>query len=355
MDMAGTSQGSVSAVGPCGTEDAQPKGRATAAKKKPLLPVYLFAGEDDLKRETALRRLRVACAKLGDLDFNSEVFDAEMGASARAIIDAADTLPLASDIRLVVVKNVEKLPKPDAELLIDYLADPNPTTVLTLIAPKLLKTSRLYKAAVKVGASALIDCTPKKGRELPALVCSIAASHGMKIDDRAAQELVDLAGGSSIRMDVELTKISEVLRARGDDVIKVSDVEQLVVRTTEPKPWDFLDALSERDARMCALLLARMPSQSRLGLLSLSETRLRELICAKALEARGEGARLASTLGLNEWRVKNHRRWASRFSPGDLSGALAGAAQAEMSMKSGGDQTVLFEMWALDVCGSRRG
>lgn len=320
-------------------------------RAKPLLPVYLFAGEDDLKRETALRRLRAACAKRGDLDFNSEVFDAELGASARAIIDAADTLPFAADIRLVVVKNVERLSKPDAELLIAYLGNPNPTTVLALVAPKLLKTSRLYKAAVKVGPSVLIDCTPKKARELPSLVRSIAAAHGMKIDGLAAQKLIDLGGASSMRMDAELAKIGEVLGARGDDTIKVSDVEQLVARTAEPKPWDFLDSLCDRDARTCTLLLARMPSQSRLGLLALSVTRLRELICAKALESRGQGALLASTLGLNEWRVKNHRRWASRFSAESLSRALSGAAEAEMAMKSGGDQTRVFEMWVLDVCG----
>ena len=39
-----------------------------------LLPVYLIAGEDELKRETVLKRLHERLAKMGDLSFNSESF-----------------------------------------------------------------------------------------------------------------------------------------------------------------------------------------------------------------------------------------------------------------------------------------
>ena len=42
-------------------------------KNNPLLPVYLISGEDELKRETVVKRLRKRISTYGDLAFNSEV------------------------------------------------------------------------------------------------------------------------------------------------------------------------------------------------------------------------------------------------------------------------------------------
>ena len=78
------------------------------SKQTPLLPAYLIAGEDDLKRATVLSRLRERMAKMGDLSFNSETF---MGSSCTGeeIVTAANTLPFASPVRLVEVHEIDKL------------------------------------------------------------------------------------------------------------------------------------------------------------------------------------------------------------------------------------------------------
>ena len=39
-----------------------------------LLPVYLITGEDALKRDAVMKRLRTRLSSMGDLSFNSEVF-----------------------------------------------------------------------------------------------------------------------------------------------------------------------------------------------------------------------------------------------------------------------------------------
>ncbi len=46
------------------------------SNKNSLLPVYLVIGEDELKRETVIRRLHARLEKMGDLSFNSETFSA---------------------------------------------------------------------------------------------------------------------------------------------------------------------------------------------------------------------------------------------------------------------------------------
>ena len=46
-------------------------------------------------------------------------------------------------------------------------------------------------------------------------------------------------------LDNELKKLAAMV---GSERIERTDVERLVVRTAEVKPWDFLDALSARDS-----------------------------------------------------------------------------------------------------------
>ena len=154
-------------------------------KNNPLLPVYLISGEDELKRETVVKRLRKRISTYGDLAFNSDVFAGEK-ATGEEIVAAANTLPFASEVRLVQVNNVDKLRKADAEALISYLASPSQTTVLALIAQKLPKNTRLYKAVSGFGKDAVIDCAPFQAKDLNAAVRSMALTHGVTFTEGAA-------------------------------------------------------------------------------------------------------------------------------------------------------------------------
>lgn len=312
-----------------------------------FLAAYLAVGADDLKRKVVLERLVKRIAAMGDLDFNQETF---MGSAVQTgdISAACNTLPFACPYRLVIVKDADKLPKAAQEEVIEYLAAPSETTILALEAVKLAKNTRLYKAVAKVGKKAVIDCAPPKtGRDLGARVRDFALSEGVTITPAAADELVERVGDSTVHLDTELKKLAAAL-GRGAEVT-VEHVRRYVTRTAEIKPWVFTDALAARDARKVAWTLAAMPQQSLFGLLSMSVTRIRELLIAKDLRGAGQRA-LAQELGKQDWQVRNHMRWADGFAPGELEHALVAAADLDRAMKSGGDQQVLFERWALEVC-----
>ena len=106
-----------------------------------LLPAYLAVGEDALKREAVIARLKARLATMGDLSFNSDEFDGEVAEGA-AIAAACNTMPFASPVRLVYVRNADKLKKADAEELVNYLKAPSATTVLACEAEKLAKNTR---------------------------------------------------------------------------------------------------------------------------------------------------------------------------------------------------------------------
>lgn len=317
-----------------------------AKQENKLLPVYLAVGSDELKRRTVLERLRKRVSQLGDIDFNHDEFDGAF-ASGSDIAIACNTLPFASPLRLVEVRNIDKLGKNDAEVVAAYLVAPCGSTVLALSGEKLAKNSRLYKAIAKVSAQSIIDCAPMKRYELVRALRSMAVGHGFTMTERAAEKLILYVGEDTVRLDTELRKLA--LAHKGSDPVSDREVESLVAHTCEAKPWEFVDAFSARDTRRCLELLPLLPSTSCYALLAMCVNRLRELACARSLSSRGELGRMADVLKVPSWRVKNHATWARGYSDEDLRHAFTSARDCERAMKSGADPDAAFKMWFVGV------
>ena len=313
-----------------------------------LLPAYLVVGSDELKAREVVARLK----KRLDPGFEEFNLDERMGSAEQEpqdLLASLNTLPFGPGFRLVVVRSADHLPKVTSEAIITYLADPNRSTVLCLVAEKLAKTTRLYKAVAKVGKQSVIDCTPAKRWELPKRMMRMAQQRGMRIDEAACNELVARVGESTTMLDRQVGTLCELCRSKG--VITRDDVERYVTRTAEVKPWDFLDAVCARDARRALELYNLMQDPSEIALVSMMVGRLRELVCAQSLAARGQAGSLASELGKSSWQVKNHQRWASRFERGELGRALDACARCDRALKTGADARIEFTKLVLGICG----
>lgn len=317
----------------------------TNKKEQPLLNAYLVVGEDALKRKKTLARLRDRLSSLGDLSFNSDTFSGET-ASGADIVGACNTVPFASEVRLVEVSDADKLKEDDAAAVADYVKDPCPTTILALEAVKLAKNRKLYKAVAATSPVAIIDCAPMKRRDLPRAVRSMAVGAGITMTDGAARLLVELAGEDTMLLDAEVRKLA--LAHVGKDPVSESDVRSIVRRTSQAKPWEFVDAFAARDIARCMRLLPQLGSTSPYALIGMCTTRVRELMCAQSVGGRGQDA-VAKALGVPGWRVKNHLAWARGFTPAELRRALISSCEAERAMKSGVDPEDAFLDWALSV------
>lgn len=323
---------------------------ATARRAARLLCCYLVVGGDELKRDTAVSRLK-ARLDPGLAAFNLDERTASADLTPNDVLVSLDTMPMGQGFRLVIIHEADRLPKPVSEAIVSYLADPNPTTVLCLVAETLRKTTRLYKAVAKVGPHAVIDCTPMKRWKLPEYLQKHArAAVGMSIDRDAAEELVSRVGENTTMLDRQLRSVAEFCRDAGR--ITRADVEAHVARTAEVKPWDFLDAVCARDARRALELYNLMDRPSEIALLTLLTTRVRELVCAKSLDARGQEGNVASALGRQQWQVKNHVGWARRFGEGELERSLAACARCERALKGSDDSRTAFVSLVLTICGA---
>jgi len=318
------------------------------AQAPQLLAAYLAVGPDELKRKETLSRLKARAA--GPFEaFNLEEIEASADLEPQTLLSSLNTLPMGADRRIVVVENAEKLPKPVSEALVKYLANPNEACTLCLTATTLAKTTRLYKALAKVGPKAVIDCSAKKGRDLLPYVQKLARSHNLSISSDAASELTARVGESSTMLDTQLASLSALLGGGGN--VTLGLVESNVARVAEVKPWEFLDRLAQRDLGRSLQLLRLLDGGSAIGLCSLVCGRVRELICAKSLAARGEGGLVAKELKKQDWQVRNLGRWAGNFRDGELELLLSKCADADAALKSGADERSTLTALVCSVCG----
>ena len=128
-----------------------------------LLPGYLVVGSDELKSSHTIEKMKARLDASGMAAFNLDERDMAKDPQIDDIIASLNTFPMGSEFRLVILRNCDKLPKAVSEPLVEYFANPSPTTVCLVVATTLAKNTRLYKAIAKLGAKAVISCAPMKG------------------------------------------------------------------------------------------------------------------------------------------------------------------------------------------------
>lgn len=311
-----------------------------------LLPGYLIVGSDELKSSRAVERMRARLGKSGMVEFNLDERDMTKDPQVDDVVASLNTFPMGAEFRLVILTNCDKLPKAMSEPLVEYFANPSPTTVCLVVATTLAKNTRLYKAIKKLGDKAIIDCAPKKTWEMPPQVVKMAAAHGKAMGLPAAEALVARSGENTRMLDNELKKLASMVTG---SEITLADIERHVMRTAEVKPWEFLNAVAARDLVRSLELLKLQPAKSEVRLWSLLVTRLRELIIAKSLDTRGQGSQLATTLGVQGWQVKNHLSWARRWRMDELLEALSQAIEVELALKGSRDSELALRMWVISM------
>lgn len=180
--------------------------------------------------------------------FGREVIDArETGADA--IVSAAMSLPLMTAARLIVVRHCQALPPKGGEPLVAYLADPNPSTRLLLLADEPLGPSRERKEhwllrAVAPGAA--LELPARRGRALEDWLRRRALTEGLTVSDEAARLLVQWVGEDSAALLGEVRKAA-LAGGSANQTVGVREVTAVVGEHRLSGVFDLTRAVERRD------------------------------------------------------------------------------------------------------------
>jgi DNA polymerase-3 subunit delta len=177
-------------------------------------PVYLLAGEDSLRIEGVVEKIRKDA--LGDAAsaFNYHVMQGDQEPVAR-ILQQALALPMMSGVQLIWVKHADRcLSDADSQASFEkYLARPVPETILILSADKVDKRKKWVKTCQAQGF--LFDFTPPSGEALIQWVLKAAGREGLAMGHEEAAVLCDLVGNDLMSLKSEIDKLALLAEDRG--------------------------------------------------------------------------------------------------------------------------------------------
>ncbi len=215
-------------------------------------PVVLLHGPDPILLDDAVARLtRGLFGEGADLSLAREVVDAA-AAGAAAVVQSALILPWSGERRLVVARGVEALGARQGEPLAAYLAAPNPSTVLALVAGEVLEPQHWLARAVP--AAGVVAVPRPAGRQLTAWLRSRARADGIDLPEDAAALLVELVGEDPSRLASELAKAALAGSPDGRRA-GLAEVRAVVGEQRARRIFELTDAIVRRDAGRALQLL----------------------------------------------------------------------------------------------------
>ena len=324
-------------------------------KERKVNPVNVILGEEQYQ----IQRIRKAYLDLipdEEREFNVGQYDMETVPLSTALDDAM-SVPFFGEYRLVMITNPYFLTgenkksklEHDVNGLMNYIQNPQPTTILVIIAPypKLDERKKIVKLLKQNGN--VVDNHLMTEKEVQAELTHVLKQKKVEIEPQAMQLLLEKTGS---KIEMAINELQKLMIAAGKErLITAEYVEQLVSASLEQNVFDLIDLVMHHNGaaalKMYHELLDQQEEPLKINAILLGNFRL--LLQVKVLHKHGYAqGNIAGTLKVHPYRVKLALRKIKRFSLGDLRKAYLGLLENEEKMKSTSqDPELLFQMFLL--------
>jgi DNA polymerase-3 subunit delta len=319
--------------------------------------VYLLHGDAELLVRGAFDWLRGRVTGGVAEDFNLDRFDARDKPNPNRIVDAARTLPMMANRRLVWVRNAEALfalPAAQTTSLATYVEKADETTCLVFqCASAADRRSKLYRAVEKHGC--VYEARTPSEREMVPWTLARLRDRGRRMEPDAAQVLVDAVGRDLTGIEAALERLCLFVEAPA--AIGVPHVEQVVAHTRAHTVWELTDAVADRNVGLALAHAAELMGQGEAALkvLSLVADRMRKLVIGRAAKAQGATAQeMAQLAGMPSFKAADFARQVQKYEGAELLAALDRLSEADRRLKrSKLDDALILEALLIDLCAPR--
>ncbi len=307
---------------------------------------YIFHGEDIIKRDEELRKMRAAMGEDGDL--NRSEFDGEV-VSVPEIVSAVKVLPFLAEKRLVIARGLlshitrrgaGNAGKKATDRLIAELPNLPAFARLVLVEDATLRASnRVLKAADKLPKSYIRHFA--KPKDLTAWIIARARNeYAQAIAPAAASAIASIVNQDLLRAENELHKL--VCYVDGERPIDERDVAALCPYVPEADIFKLVDALAqghgEQALRLVHQSLHDDPRDPGFRLFAMFVRQFRLLLMTRDhLDSGGGGGRdaVAAALGLHPFVAGKLSAQAKRFDIRQLEAILIRLQRYDQDMKTG--------------------
>jgi DNA polymerase-3 subunit delta len=219
-------------------------------------PVYLFHGEESLIVDQASGFLEDRLLQEHERVFDQVILYG-MDVNAKQVLEQLMLFPMLAPKRVVFIREAQQMS--DLKELEGYVQRPAPSSILVLCHKEksMDKRFKVYDAIKKTGF--IIAADALKGKELLPWILKTAAGLKVKLEDDAAQAMIELIGEEITMLYPEIQKLS-VSHSDGKPVT-ATDIIDLIGMSREYNVFELQNALEAGNIPLTMRIGSRMAEQ----------------------------------------------------------------------------------------------
>lgn len=328
-----------------------------------IYPVYFLYGPEDYLIEEEIQKLLNQTLSKKEKGFNLHFFNGEEN-TGQEIIQTAQTLPMFSQYRFVLVSDAGQMDKEKVEALMEYIRKPSPSTCLVLYGQAIGSWRAYRKEIEKIGQ--VREFPRLRGRVLTSWVRKRMQEKGKPLSEDAAEYLIETTGDHLYEIDNALEKV--FLSVGEKRKIDLSDVEAMTSDVKISTVFDLTNAIGhqnlikalgilEKAMESKAIVFKKEEEGSKFGdpipfLLSMMAKQYWSLLVIKQMSAQHQDAEeLAKELGTSPWNIRKLMEQGKNFSEASLRAGIQKCHQTDLAIKRNrGPKDLLMEKLVIDLC-----
>jgi len=328
-----------------------------------IYPVYFLYGPEDYLVEEEIRDLLKRTLSEKERGFNFHLFSGEEH-GIQEIIQTAQTIPMFSQYRFVLLRDADHMDEEKVEMLMGYITKPSPSTCFVLHGQTIGPWKKHRRDIERVGK--VTEYTRLKGRALVSWVKGRIKEKGKMLSEEVADYLVEVVGDRLYDLDNALEKV--FLSVGEKQTIELSDIEEITSDVKISTVFDLTDAIGHQNLEKAlgilekametkAISFRREEEGSKFGdpvpfLLSMMAKQYWSMLVIKQMGShQRDVGELAKELGTSAWNVKKLIEQGRKFSEASLQGGILKCHQTDLAIKrSRGPKDLLMEKLVIDLC-----
>lgn len=330
----------------------KPEEFARALEKGDIGPLYYMYGDEPYLIERGVKRLLEQVVSPDFRDFNLNVFYGNE-CKGEEIFSAAQTLPMFSERRAILVKKSHELSAATLEVLTGYVQNPSPSTCLIFQGEKIDQRKKFFTEMKKTGE--LVEFKRPYENQLGPFIREEVKAYGKRIEPAAADLLAYMVGNNLQELASQIEKVATYSGKR--ESISVGDVKEIVSDTKVDTVFELADAFGEKNLSKALRTLYTILRDGEAPLLVLAMLsrhfrqlwRVRELLDRKI-----PTNEIGKAAGINPYFLKKVIEQARNYRTTELKGVFERLFDLDLALKTGGGKpAALMERLTMEVCGKR--
>jgi DNA polymerase-3 subunit delta len=299
--------------------------------REEVRPLYLLLGPETYLRQVAAQTITdIALSSTFLREFSESSFSL-LNDPVKSAIIAAEEKPMMGR-RVVRIRNFSKIREADEDILIHYLSNPMPTTVMIFSADELDKRKKSSKVLLEV--CTVVEFPPLKDAEAKAWAKSRLKELNVSADDQLVSELIRLIGTDVQTLASELEKLASAAANTGR--ITPDLVDELIGRSRELSNFELGDHLLAGNRKKALETLHRLLEDGAepVMLVGLIAGNYHRLALGKHLLTRGGREEVFRNISLPPFKRDSYISTLQRSSAAKIARGIQLTAAADLAIKT---------------------